>query len=116
MLARRTCLLETFLENTSEWRQDHRAAEYGSLENDREFLEEISPLNNIENIEAPLIILNGENDPRVPVKESRELAAAASEHVPVEKVYFEDEGHQFTKLENQITAYSRIIEFLDEYV
>ena len=106
----------TFLENTSEWRQDHRAAEYGTLEDNREFLEEISPLNNIDNIDSPLIILHGENDPRVPVEESRQLAAAASEHVPVEKVYFDDEGHQFTKLENRITAYRRIAEFLEEHV
>jgi len=106
----------TFLENTSSWRQDHRAAEYGSLEDDRAFLEDISPINNIENVEAPLIVLHGENDPRVPVEESRQLADAASEHVPVETVYFPDEGHQFTKLENQVTAYRRIVAFLDEHV
>jgi len=106
----------TFLENTSEWRQDHRAAEYGTLEGNRAFLEDISPVNNIETINAPLVVLHGENDPRVPIEESRRIADAASEHVPVETVYFDDEGHQFTKLTNRISAYRRIVDFLDEYV
>ncbi len=53
----------TFLENTGDWRRELREAEYGSLEDDREFLEEISPTNNIEHIEAPLFVLHGENDP-----------------------------------------------------
>jgi len=106
----------TFLENTSDWRQDHREAEYGTLEDDREFLAEISPLNNIDAIKAPIIVLHGENDPRVPVEESRQLARAASEHVPVETCYFPDEGHQFTKLKNRITTYRRIIAFLEDHV
>ncbi|TKX82797.1 S9 family peptidase, partial [Halorubrum sp. SS5] len=60
----------TFLENTGDWRRSLREAEYGSLEEDREFLESVSPINNIERIEAPLFVLHGENDPRVPVGEA----------------------------------------------
>jgi len=53
----------TFLENTGDWRRELREAEYGSIAEDREFLEEISPINNVEHIEAPLFVLHGENDP-----------------------------------------------------
>ncbi|RDI71146.1 S9 family peptidase [Halopelagius longus] len=106
----------TFLENTGEWRRELREAEYGSLEDDREFLESISPLNNVEKIRAPLFVLHGENDPRVPVSEAHQLVEEASEHVPVRELIFEDEGHGFSKLENRVEAYSQIVEFLDEHV
>ncbi|WP_331235878.1 S9 family peptidase [Natronorarus salvus] len=106
----------TFLENTGDWRRELREAEYGSLEDDREFLEEISPINRIESIAAPLFVLHGANDPRVPVGEAEQIAEEAAKHVPVRKLIFEDEGHGFTKLENRIEAYSAIAEFLDEHV
>ncbi|ELY76225.1 S9 family peptidase [Natrinema pallidum] len=107
----------TFLENTGDWRRELREAEYGSLAEDREFLEEVSPINHIENIDAPLFVLHGENDPRVPVGEAEQIAEQAAEQgVPVRKLLFEDEGHGFSKLENRIEAYSAIAEFLDEHV
>jgi len=107
----------TFLENTGDWRRELREAEYGSLEEDREFLESVSPINNIENIRAPLFVAHGENDPRVPVGEARQVAEEAEKQgVPVETLVFEDEGHGFTKLENRIEAYTAIAAFLDEHV
>ncbi|WP_254762054.1 S9 family peptidase [Natrinema marinum] len=107
----------TFLENTGDWRRELREAEYGSLADDRAFLEEISPINNVEHIEAPLFVLHGENDPRVPVGEAEQIAEkAAGQGVPVRKLIFEDEGHGFSKLENRIEAYSAIADFLDEHV
>jgi len=107
----------TFLENTGDWRRELREAEYGSLAEDREFLESVSPINNIERIAAPLFVLHGENDPRVPVGEAEQIAGRAREQgVPVEKLIFDDEGHGISKLENRIKGYERIVEFLDEHV
>jgi dipeptidyl aminopeptidase/acylaminoacyl peptidase len=107
----------TFLENTSDWRRSLREAEYGSLDEDREFLQEISPTNNIANIDAPLFVLHGENDPRVPVSEAEQIVEDARDQgVPVRKLIFPDEGHGFSKLENRIEAYSAVVEFLDEHV
>ena len=107
----------TFLENTGSWRREHREAEYGSLDEDREFLESISPLNRADRIEAPLFVLHGANDPRVPVGEAEQIAAEVADHgVPVEKLIFEDEGHGISKLENRIEAYTAIVDFLDEHV
>jgi dipeptidyl aminopeptidase/acylaminoacyl peptidase len=107
----------TFLENTGEWRRELREAEYGSLADDRAFLESISPINNIDRIRAPLFVLHGENDPRVPVSEAHQIVERAREQgVPVRELIFEDEGHGFSKLDNRIEAYSEIVDFLDEHV
>ena len=107
----------TFLENTGPWRRTLREAEYGSLEEDRDLLERISPINSIERIEAPLFVLHGANDPRVPLGEAERIAEKAREQgVPVEKLVFEDEGHGISKLENRIEAYTRVVDFLDEHV
>jgi dipeptidyl aminopeptidase/acylaminoacyl peptidase len=107
----------TFLENTGSWRRELREAEYGSLDEDREFLESVSPINNVEAIEAPLFVLHGANDPRVPVGEAEQIAERAREQgVPVEKLVFEDEGHGISKLDNRIEAYTAVVDFLDEHV
>ncbi|WP_254863725.1 S9 family peptidase [Halovivax gelatinilyticus] len=107
----------TFLENTGDWRRSLREAEYGSLAEDREFLESISPIHRVEEIEAPLFVLHGENDPRVPVGEAEQIVEEARERgLPVRKLIFDDEGHGFSKLENRIEAYSEIADFLDEHV
>lgn len=63
----------TFLENTSIWRRAYREREYGSLENDREFLVEASPITHIDKLAAPLFIIHGRNDPRVPLSEAQQL-------------------------------------------
>ena len=107
----------TFLENTGSWRRALREAEYGSLDEDREFLESISPINSADRIDAPLFVLHGENDPRVPVGEAEQIAAEVeAQDVPAELLIFEDEGHGISKLENRIEAYSRVVDFLDEHV
>ncbi|MFC7139484.1 S9 family peptidase [Halosimplex aquaticum] len=107
----------TFLENTGPWRRELREAEYGSLDEDREFLESVSPINNVEAIEAPLFVLHGANDPRVPLGEAEQIAEKAAEQgVPVEKLVFDDEGHGITKRENKIEAYTAVVDFLDEHV
>ncbi|MCR9229134.1 MAG: S9 family peptidase [Flavobacteriaceae bacterium] len=80
-------------------------------------LKEISPLFHTNKVTKPLIVLQGSQDPRVLQAESDEIVAGVRKNgVPVEYVLFEDEGHGFVKKENQITAYSKILEFLDEYL
>jgi dipeptidyl aminopeptidase/acylaminoacyl peptidase len=107
----------TFLENTGDWRRSLREAEYGSLAEDRELLERLSPITRIDRLEAPLFVIHGANDPRVPVGEARQVADAARERgVAVRELIFEDEGHGLSKLENRVEAYSAVVEFLDEHV
>ena len=107
----------TFLENTSDYRRHLRESEYGSLEDDREFLEEISPLNHVDKIAAPLMVVHGANDPRVPVGEARQIVEAVDEHgIPVESLIYEDEGHGLAKRPNRIDAYTQIGTFFEEYL
>jgi dipeptidyl aminopeptidase/acylaminoacyl peptidase len=107
----------TFLENTSDYRRAHREAEYGSLESDREFLESISPSNHLDAIVAPLIVLHGANDPRVPVGEAEQIVDALTERgIPVQFYKFDDEGHGIAKLKNKLVAYPAIVDFLDKHL
>ncbi|MHB9288342.1 prolyl oligopeptidase family serine peptidase [Halobacteriales archaeon Cl-PHB] len=107
----------TFLENTGDWRRSLREKEYGSLEADRDLLEELSPIHDADNIQAPLFVIHGANDPRVPLGEAEQIVEAAREKdVPVELLVFEDEGHGLSKLDNQVTAYEQVVAFLDDHV
>jgi dipeptidyl aminopeptidase/acylaminoacyl peptidase len=100
----------SFFRNMPPWRGVLRMSEYGNPEGaEKEFLSEISPLHRANTIRAPLLVIHGRNDPRVPVGESIQIAKA----VPgSELLIFEDEGHGVVKLANQVTANSRILEFL----
>jgi dipeptidyl aminopeptidase/acylaminoacyl peptidase len=107
--------LVTFLENTAEWRRSFREREYGSLEHDREFLDEVSPITHVDRIRAPLFIIHGANDPRVPVGEARQIhEALTSRGVRCELLVYEDEGHGLQKLRNRLDAYPRAVEFLED--
>ena len=107
----------TFLENTGPWRRKLRESEYGSLERDREFLEQISPIRSVDRIAAPLFVVHGANDPRVPVGEAEQIVAALrARDVPVEYLRFADEGHGLVKRANRLIAYPAIARFLDSYV
>ena len=80
-------------------------------------LKRISPLFHTDKVTKPLIVLQGSQDPRVLQVESDEIVAGVRKNgVPVEYVLFEDEGHGFIKKENQIEAYSRVLQFLDKYL
>lgn len=108
---------ETFLENTGEWRRSHREAEYGSLDTDRDVLQEISPIHDVAAIDCPLFIQHGANDPRVPVGETEQIAEALrSRDVPVETLIFEDEGHHTTDRSNLIEEFEQVAGFLDRHV
>ena len=104
----------TFLKNTSGYRRAHREAEYGSLEHDRAFLESISPLNQVDKISAPVMVIHGANDPRVPLSEAEQLTEALEARgISTEFLVFEDEGHGLVKLANKLVAYPAIVDFLD---
>jgi dipeptidyl aminopeptidase/acylaminoacyl peptidase len=106
--------LVTFLENTSPWRRYFREREYGSLERDREFLAAASPLTHVDRIRAPLFIIHGANDPRVPLSEAQQIHRVLTEkNVPCELLVYSDEGHGLLKLANRLDAYPRAAGFLE---
>jgi dipeptidyl aminopeptidase/acylaminoacyl peptidase len=91
--------------------------EMGDPVQDSVRLYRISPLFHADQIQVPLLVLQGSQDPRVLQVESDEIVAAARKKgVPVEYVLFPDEGHGFVKKENQIKASSAVLTFLDKYL
>ena len=108
---------ETNLQRTSGYRRKLREREYGTLEKDLEFLRSISPIYKVDRIRAPLFVLQGKNDPRVPYTESEQIVKALRDrNRPVEYILFEDEGHGFVKLNNRLFMYPKIVEFLDKHM
>jgi dipeptidyl aminopeptidase/acylaminoacyl peptidase len=108
---------ESFMTNTSSYRRKLREVEYGSLANDRQFLRDISPLNRVERIKTPLMVIAGKNDPRVPYTEAEQIVGALkTRNSPVEYKLFDDEGHGVSKLSNRLIVYPLVADFLDRYM
>jgi dipeptidyl aminopeptidase/acylaminoacyl peptidase len=111
--------LATFLEHTSAYRQDLRRAEYGDERDPkmREFLNRIAPLNHAANITKPLFVVQGGNDPRVPLSESEQMVQMVRNHgTPVWYLMAKDEGHGFGKKKNRdFLLYSTVL-FIREYL
>lgn len=109
--------LVTFLRNTSAYRRAAREREYGSLEHDLDFLEQASPLRRIEDVRAPLFVIHGANDPRVPLSEAEQLVAAVRANgVPCDFLVYGDEGHGLAKRANRLDAYPRVLDFLARHL
>ena len=107
---------KTFLENTKAYRRALRESEYGPL-SDPEFLESVSPLYKAHLIKTPLMVIHGENDPRVPVSEARQiLDAVISNGGAADSLIFPDEGHGASKRVNVIASYRKQVEFLDKHL
>ena len=111
--------LVTFLEHTEAYRRDLRRVEYGDERDPkmREFLERIAPMNNVEKIKKPMLVVAGKNDPRVPVSESDQIVAALKKSgTPVWYIVGKDEGHGFQKKQNLDYEFYATVEFLEEYL
>jgi dipeptidyl aminopeptidase/acylaminoacyl peptidase len=105
----------TFLENTAPWRRARREPEYGTLEHDRDFLVEASPITHVDSIGAPLFVQHGANDPRVPLVETDQIHRVLTEKgVRCDLLVHEDEGHLIGKLDNRIETFERAVRFLQE--
>jgi dipeptidyl aminopeptidase/acylaminoacyl peptidase len=91
--------------------------EIGDPAKDEAMLKAASPLFHADKIRRPLLVLQGQNDPRVIKPESDEIVEAVKKnHVPVEYVVFPDEGHGFTKKANEARAYSTTLQFLEKHL
>jgi dipeptidyl aminopeptidase/acylaminoacyl peptidase len=111
--------LVTFLENTSGYRQDLRRVEYGDERNPkmREFLNRIAPLNNAAKITKPLFIVQGGNDPRVPLSEAEQmLKTVKANGTPVWYLMAKDEGHGFLKRKNQDFLLYSMVLFVEQHL
>ena len=111
--------LVTFLEHTEEYRRDLRRVEYGDERDPkmRAFLEKIAPMNNVEKIRKPMMVVAGKNDPRVPVSESDQIVAALKRNgTPVWYMVAKDEGHGYQKKANGDFEFYATVAFLQKYL
>jgi len=97
--------------------QQSDLATMGDLVKNKALYEDRSPINFVDQIKAPLYLLAGGNDPRCPKEEAQQVVEAIKKRggVAEYKVY-ENEGHGFSKVENQIDAYKRMADFLQAHV
>jgi len=97
--------------------QQSDLATMGDLVANKARYEERSPINFVDQIKAPLYLLAGGNDPRCPKTEAQQVVDAVKKRggVAEYKVY-ENEGHGFARVENQIDAYKRVADFLIAHV
>jgi pimeloyl-ACP methyl ester carboxylesterase len=109
--------LLTFLDRIPETWKTYFLLALGNSEKDKEFLKERSPTTYLKNFRAPMLIVQGKNDPRVVLQESKDLVNdLRANNVEVEFLVFEDEGHDVLKFKNKATCYSKICDFFKKYL
>ena len=111
--------LVSFLERTESYRRDLRRVEYGDERDPkmREFMLRIAPLNNATKITKPIFIVQGGNDPRVPLNEAEQMVKTVrTNNSPVWYLMAKDEGHGFAKKKNQDYQFYATIMFVREYL
>ena len=109
----------TFLKSTQSYRRDLRRAEYGDEREPemRAYLEKVSPLSSAGKIHTPILVVQGQNDPRVPISEADQMVAALKKNgVPVWYLVGTNEGHGFAKKANQDYLQAVEVEFLTRYL
>jgi dipeptidyl aminopeptidase/acylaminoacyl peptidase len=107
----------SFLERTESYRRDLRRVEYGDEREPkmRAFLQQISPLNNAQKITKPLFVVQGKNDPRVPLNEAEQIVARVRKNeVPVWYLMADNEGHGFARKPNADFYFFSVVRFLEE--
>ena len=105
----------TALEGASPQLKASDRTEYGDIDDpaEREFFRELSPITNVRQVRAPVLVSHGANDPRDPVTESDQFVRAVRERGgEVEYLRWPDEGHSIRKLSNRVIAYRRVARFL----
>lgn len=106
----------TFLKNTQDYRRDLRRAEYGDerIPEVRAYLEKIAPARNVGKITKPMMIIQGANDPRVPLSESEQMVAALrAAKIDTWYLMAKDEGHGFRKKRNVDFQFYSTLLFLE---
>lgn len=109
----------TFLKNTEEYRRDLRRVEYGDERNPKmyAFLDKIAPLNNTDKIKKPMFIIQGTNDPRVPLTEALQMRdKLKAQGNTVWYLEAKDEGHGFKKKPNVDFQRLAVIKFMEAYL
>jgi dipeptidyl aminopeptidase/acylaminoacyl peptidase len=109
--------LMTFLENTAPYRRALRTSEYGDPAKDRDVLLKLSPLTYLDRLKAPMLIVQGANDPRVPAGEAVQFYDALKKRgVDAEMLIFSDEGHGSQKRDNKVYEIGYTLRFFQKHL
>jgi len=107
----------TMLKNSDPSLNEYVKALLGDPEKSQKVYDEDSPITYIRSEKAPLLVLQGDNDPRVPKEEAQQVVEILKkERRIVDAHYYTNEGHGFVKRENQIDAIRRTIAWFDQYL
>jgi len=107
----------TMLKHEDPFLQQYEMSLLGDPVKDRKIYDADSPITYIKNAKAPLLVLQGANDIRVPKEEAEQVVAILKgAGRTVEAHYYPNEGHGFTKRENQIDALQRAVDWFDRYL
>ena len=107
--------LETFLRNTAPYRRILRISEYGDPDKDAEVLRKLSPVTYLDRVKAPLLLIQGVNDPRVPAGEAIQVHDLLEKRgIASPLILFADEGHGASKRGNIDLEIGHVIRFLEE--
>ena len=107
----------TFFAQTEPWMAAISKIEYGDPETEGDMLDQLSPINKIDQVTAPTLVLHGANDTNVPVIEAEQVVEKLRQrNIPVDYVLFPDEGHGFQKEPNRITATVATVRWFVQYL
>jgi dipeptidyl aminopeptidase/acylaminoacyl peptidase len=108
---------QTFFAHTQPWMAAISKVEYGDPDKQRDLLERLSPINRLEKIRSPLLVMHGANDTNVPVVEAEQIVKNLEQRgVPVEYVLFPDEGHGWRKTTNSIRSTVTLVDFFERHL
>jgi dipeptidyl aminopeptidase/acylaminoacyl peptidase len=107
----------TFFAQTEPWMAAISKIKYGDPDTQATLLHDLSPINKLDRVQAPTLVLYGANDTNVPVIEAEQVVDYLKKHnVPVKYVLFPDEGHGFLKTINRIRATTEIVHWFTKYL
>jgi dipeptidyl aminopeptidase/acylaminoacyl peptidase len=105
----------TFFAKTEPWMAAISKVEYGDPETQADLLRRLSPIHKIDRVRAATLVLHGANDTNVPVVEAEQVVASLKARgVPVEYVFFVDEGHGFRKAPNRVRSAVAIVRWFED--
>ncbi len=109
--------LVTFLNNTAPYRRALRTPEYGDPATDKDALMKLSPVTYLDRIKSPLMIVQGANDPRVPVGEAIQIhQLLEARKIPSSLIVFADEGHGTDKRSNKVLELGHAVGFMKQHL
>lgn len=103
--------------NSERLGREWRRVIIGDLQQDKDKFDKVSPLKHADKITAPVLLIHGDNDQRVPIAHAKKMKRALEQHNrPPEWLVFENEGHGIRYIKNRKTYFETVLKFLDKHI